>query len=113
MVAGSGLAGRVVVVTGGLGRLGSSFARALIAGGARVAIIDAKVNPKRPSTLFAGVGDDKLRIFEGDVVSRPALERIRAGRANGEKAARKTKQPRRKVDQQRAASLPFAKSAEG
>src|SRR4051794_33082793 len=78
MVAGSDLAGRVVVVTGGLGRLGSSFARALIAGGARVAVIDAKVDPERRSTLFAGIGDDRLRIFEGDVASRPALQNVRA-----------------------------------
>jgi len=38
---------RVVVVTGGMGQLGASFTRALIAAGARVAVIDARIDADR------------------------------------------------------------------
>lgn len=77
MAAGLDLSDRVVVVTGGLGRLGSSFARALVENGARVAVIDAKVDPKRRDQLFAGIGEERLRVFEADVTARSALEGVR------------------------------------
>jgi NAD(P)-dependent dehydrogenase (short-subunit alcohol dehydrogenase family) len=72
------LANRAVVVTGGLGRLGSSFARALVENGARVAVIDAIVDQKRRAALFINTGEDRLRVFEADVTSRSALEDVRA-----------------------------------
>jgi NAD(P)-dependent dehydrogenase (short-subunit alcohol dehydrogenase family) len=65
------LDGRVIVVTGGLGQLGRAFATALLEAGARVAVIDSA----QPSSAdFAGVDEDRLRIFQADITSRPALE---------------------------------------
>ena len=77
MTVGLDLANRIVVVTGGLGRLGSSFSRALVASNARVGVIDAKVDPKRRAALFSGIGEDRLRVFEADVTSRSSLEDVR------------------------------------
>ena len=69
---------------------------------------------KLPQSILA-------KAFRGDLVPQnpndePAsalLERIRAGKADGDKATRKAKQPQRKAVRQPAARLPFAKSAEG
>ena len=77
MAFGLDLANRPVIVTGGLGRLGSSFARALAASGARVAVLDTKVDPKRLAALFSNINEDSLRVFEADVTSRAALEDVR------------------------------------
>jgi NAD(P)-dependent dehydrogenase (short-subunit alcohol dehydrogenase family) len=77
VASGQDLADRVVVVTGGLGRLGSSFSRVLAENGARVAVLDAKAGPKRRPPLLAGLGEDRLRVFEADVTSRSALEDVR------------------------------------
>ena len=71
------LADRVVVVTGGLGRLGGSFARALVEAGGRVAIVDALDDPARAAALFAGIGPDRLRVFTADVTSKSQLEGVR------------------------------------
>lgn len=70
------LAGRVVVVTGGLGQLGASFARALVAAGARVAVIDTNDDAARASELFADIGPDRLRIHAADVTSKSQLQRV-------------------------------------
>jgi NAD(P)-dependent dehydrogenase (short-subunit alcohol dehydrogenase family) len=71
------LGGRVVVVTGGLGRLGSSFTRALLGAGARVAVIDMTDGAARRADLFGNVGPDRLRLYAADITSRAALERVR------------------------------------
>ena len=61
------LDGRVVVVTGGLGRLGSSFTKALLAAGARVAVIDmAEPGAAVPT-------DDRLRTYRADITSKASL----------------------------------------
>ncbi|BBF91356.1 SDR family oxidoreductase [Blastochloris tepida] len=67
--------GRVIVVTGGLGQLGRRFATALLAGGARVALIDQSV----PADLSLGGAvpaalQDNLLCLASDVTSREALE---------------------------------------
>ncbi|RYG01688.1 MAG: short-chain dehydrogenase, partial [Caulobacteraceae bacterium] len=49
------LGGRVVIVTGGLGQLGASFARALLAAGAKVAVLDAVDGSERRTALFGDV----------------------------------------------------------
>ena len=61
------LDGRVVVVTGGLGRLGSSFTNALLAAGARVAVIDMA------EPAAAVPADDRLRIYRADITSKASL----------------------------------------
>lgn len=71
------LGGRVVIVTGGLGQLGSSFARALVAAGARVAILDVTDDPARAPAL-ADVDRGSLLLCKADVTSRASLEQALA-----------------------------------
>ena len=82
MAADFDLAGRVVVVTGGLGQLGAAFANALLAAGARVAVLDISDDRSRAKIPLAEVGEDRLRLYAGDVTSkdslRAALARIEA-----------------------------------
>jgi len=61
------VAGRVTVVTGGLGQLGATYAAALAARGARVAILDIADPPE-------GLGDDGIRILRTDVTDRESVE---------------------------------------
>jgi NAD(P)-dependent dehydrogenase (short-subunit alcohol dehydrogenase family) len=70
------LDGRVVVVTGGMGRLGASFTRAILAAGGRVAVVDARIDAARRGELFGEAGTETLRLFEADVTSRKALEGV-------------------------------------
>jgi NAD(P)-dependent dehydrogenase (short-subunit alcohol dehydrogenase family) len=60
--------GRVIVITGGAGRLGRAFAGSLCAAGARVAVLDR---------VLAGGLDDCLAL-EADVTDRGALARALA-----------------------------------
>jgi len=76
------LDGRVVIVTGGLGQLGASFANALLDAGARVAILDMSDDPSRAKIPLQAVGEDRLRLFAGDVTSKASAER-RAGKDRG------------------------------
>ena len=61
------LAGRVVVVTGGLGQLGATYAGALAERGARVAILDVADPPD-------GVEGEEVRVWRADVTDRSSLE---------------------------------------
>lgn len=67
------LSGRVVIVTGGLGLLGSRFCLALANRGASVAALDQSTDAARPSEAF---GRDAPRILAlpADVTSRASLE---------------------------------------
>jgi NAD(P)-dependent dehydrogenase (short-subunit alcohol dehydrogenase family) len=57
--------GRVIVITGGLGRLGREFTRALAERGARVAVLD----------LAAGTGGDpRTRCYAADITVKADLE---------------------------------------
>lgn len=66
---------KVVVITGGLGQLGSQFARTLLQRGAAVAALDL---PERTSDAHAVLGEwmqsDRLACVEADVTSRSSLE---------------------------------------
>jgi NAD(P)-dependent dehydrogenase (short-subunit alcohol dehydrogenase family) len=62
------VAGRVVVVTGGLGQLGSEYVRALAERGARVAVFD----------LDEGEQGEQVRSWRADVTDRASLERALA-----------------------------------
>jgi NAD(P)-dependent dehydrogenase (short-subunit alcohol dehydrogenase family) len=67
--------GKVIVVTGGLGRLGSQFTRTLVARGAHVAVIDlSQMNPKADAELRGELPDDNLMICDADVTDRVSLE---------------------------------------
>ena len=68
--------GRVVLVTGGCGLLGRHFARALLARGAKVAVLDAaRVNLATEDSAFADCAKDGRFIqCDTDVVSRASLE---------------------------------------
>ena len=64
---------RVVVVTGGLGQLGTEFTRALVEHGARVAILDLDVAPaKRPA--LPPSARDRVMYVAADVCDRDAIE---------------------------------------
>ena len=62
------VAGRVVVVTGGLGQLGAEYVRALAERGARVAVFD----------LAEGEQTEQVRSWRADVTDRASLERALA-----------------------------------
>src|ERR671918_2035518 len=58
------LAGRVAVVTGGLGQLGTVYAEGLLERGMRVAVLD----------LAEGAAPERVRVFRVDVTDRAAIE---------------------------------------
>ena len=68
------LDGKSVVITGGLGQLGRQFTKALLAQGAKVAILDYGSPPPEYLAHQAGMLDeDSLRIIKADVTSRQSL----------------------------------------
>jgi NAD(P)-dependent dehydrogenase (short-subunit alcohol dehydrogenase family) len=70
-----GLEGRVAVVSGGSGALGSAIARGLAQAGARVAVLARKPGPiEAVVEQIAGAGGEAIEV-EADVTSREALER--------------------------------------
>ena len=78
MAAGFDLDGRVVVVTGGLGQLGAAFSNALVAAGARVAVLDVSDDRSRAKIPLAEVGEDRLRVYAADVTSKDSLRAVLA-----------------------------------
>ena len=68
------LDGRVVIVTGGLGQLGGSFANALLDGGARVAVMDISDDRDRAKTPLSAAGPERLMLLAADVTSKPSLK---------------------------------------
>ena len=67
------VAGRVVIVTGGLGLLGRQFCRMLAARGAKVAAFDCAADDHRGAEAF---GDERARILSlaVDVIDRRSIE---------------------------------------
>ena len=78
MAADFDLGGRVVVVTGGLGQLGAAFSNALIAAGARVAVLDVSDDRGRAKIALTDVGEDRLRLYAADVTSKDSLRGVLA-----------------------------------
>jgi NAD(P)-dependent dehydrogenase (short-subunit alcohol dehydrogenase family) len=76
------LDGRSVIVTGGLGLLGSRFTRALLRSGARVAVFELGVTPERVERVFPDAPRD-LAVLEADVTRRESLERALAEATEG------------------------------
>ena len=73
------LAGRVAVVTGGMGQLGAEYAAALAARGMKVAIFDLATEPKPGAAdLSASLADGSIRAFDVDITDRASIERAAA-----------------------------------
>lgn len=69
---------KVVVITGGLGQLGRQFTLALADHGAKVAVLDALVNPQKVRDRFGPRADDPALMFlQADVTRRASLEAAR------------------------------------
>ena len=65
---------RVAVVTGGLGQLGTQFARSLAQSGARVAIFSRRpFSAAQTAEKFPGL-EDRIRVYEASVTDKAALE---------------------------------------
>ena len=67
-----GVEGKIVVVTGGLGQLGRRFASALAERGARVAVLDQKVDYAAAQSSVPAVAEQGMFV-EADVRSRQSL----------------------------------------
>ena len=69
------LAGRVAVVTGGMGQLGSELAVALAGREMRVAILDLETEPRASAAaLRTGLDDGTIRVHRCDVTDRGEVE---------------------------------------
>lgn len=69
------VAGRVVVVTGGMGRLGRQYSLALASRGARVAVIDLDVSANLRLERFEEWADaSEIKFIEANITSRGSLE---------------------------------------
>jgi len=69
------VAGRVMVVTGGLGQLGRQFAVTLLERGARVAVLDVSDDPARIAERYGDrAGDPGLLFVACDITRRDSLE---------------------------------------
>jgi NAD(P)-dependent dehydrogenase (short-subunit alcohol dehydrogenase family) len=74
------VSGRVVVITGGFGQLGSEYAAALAARGARVALFDLVESQERAGAdLSAGLAEGTIRAWTVDVTDRGSIEQALAG----------------------------------
>jgi NAD(P)-dependent dehydrogenase (short-subunit alcohol dehydrogenase family) len=70
------LSGRVVVITGGLGQLGSALSVAMAERGARVAIVDKDVAvPAAATALAEWLESGTVRLVQTDVTDRGSVER--------------------------------------
>lgn len=66
--------GRVAVVTGGLGQLGTQFSKSLAEAGAKVAIFSRRpFTHEQVEEKFPGLGD-KIRVYEASVTNKEELE---------------------------------------
>jgi NAD(P)-dependent dehydrogenase (short-subunit alcohol dehydrogenase family) len=69
------LSGRVAVVTGGMGQLGSQYAAGLAARGMRVAVYDVRTELQQGvADLSTGLADGSIRAFAVDVTDRSTVE---------------------------------------
>ena len=68
------LTGKVVLVTGGLGQIGASLTRAMLARGARVAVIEAPGATLAGSRLKAYADNSDFRLENADVTDRGSVE---------------------------------------
>jgi NAD(P)-dependent dehydrogenase (short-subunit alcohol dehydrogenase family) len=64
---------KIVVITGGLGQLGAQFGHALLRRGARVVVLDQRIDPAQVQTRY-GVSTGSILFVEADVTVRASLE---------------------------------------
>jgi len=64
---------KIVVITGGLGQLGSQFGHALLRRGARVVVLDHRIDPAQVQARY-GESAGSIFFVEADVTVRAALE---------------------------------------
>jgi len=64
----------VVVISGGVGRIGSAFSHSVIANGGKVIIGD--VNTDRGSRFVADIGQDKAHFIEADLTDPVSIDRL-------------------------------------
>jgi NAD(P)-dependent dehydrogenase (short-subunit alcohol dehydrogenase family) len=67
------VAGKVAVVTGGMGMLGSQFCRAFLDGGAKVVVLDARIDPKLKQERF-GDRAEEIHFVEADITDSASLQ---------------------------------------
>lgn len=67
------VAGKIAVITGGLGQLGAEFTRALLQRGAKVVILDQGITPERIHERFGALGQE-IHFEDVDVTVRTSLE---------------------------------------
>ena len=69
------ISGRVVVMTGGLGQLGRSYTLGLVDRGARVAVLDSRVDEELVRERYGDrAGDEGLMFVPSDVTQRSSIE---------------------------------------
>ncbi|MGI6877401.1 SDR family oxidoreductase [Microbacterium sp. gxy059] len=69
------IAGRIALVTGGLGQIGAAFARELHGRGARVAVASRGAGPERLAEVFPDLaGDERLLAVPLDITDRGSVE---------------------------------------
>ena len=68
---------KICIITGGLGQIGTEFARELYARGARVAVFTAHPNPERIGRSFppAEYGGERLKVFPVDITKKETIEK--------------------------------------
>lgn len=67
--------GRIVVVTGGLGQLGTQFSRSLAEAGAKVAIFSRRpFGPEKLEEKFPGLSES-IKVYEASVTDKDELEK--------------------------------------
>lgn len=72
-------AGRRVLITGGLGFIGSNLAQALVPMGAKVTILDALLEPYGGNKFnLAGI-EDKVELVDGNILDQALVEKLVAG----------------------------------
>jgi NAD(P)-dependent dehydrogenase (short-subunit alcohol dehydrogenase family) len=68
--------GKVVVVTGGAGVLGSDLSRALVGCGAQVAILDLNIEPAKALIESLGEQGKQISLHKCDVLNRESVEQV-------------------------------------
>src|SRR5690349_16267019 len=69
------ISGRVAVVTGGLGQLGTQFSKSLAEAGVKVAIFSRRpFSAEKLAEKFPGL-TDRIRVYEASVTDKAALEK--------------------------------------